>query len=357
MRSLGAKALTPLPRRLTVAFGVLVLAGMLVADRQAALLGAASGHASVVDAAAAFDLTVGLTVATWWLLGRELGWGPGTLIPLYFAALAVAGLVLPEGHREGLKLAHLAAAPLELFALGFLAGKVRAGRRAFRKDTAGGDGTAAPQDIQEALGHAAAAALGPGRMAHAIAYEMSVLYYGLLARGGDADAGDALSYHRKSAWGAVVFALLMATTVEVLAVHFLVSLWSHRLAWILTGLGLYGALWMYGDWRACRLRPVRVDDGVLRIRFGLRWRVDVPLDAVTELRAPTPEERATKGSVDLRLALPGSPWQLLTLDRPVQAEGIYGLRRSVRTLGLGLDEPRRLDALLAPAPTSNEERT
>ena len=136
------------------------------------------------------------------------------------------------------------------------------------------------------------------------------------------------------------------TAVEVVSVHLLARMWSERLAWVLTALGVYGALWLVGDWRACKHGPIRLDDGVLRIRFGLRWRLDVPLSRVAALRPPTSKEMATKRAVDLRLALPGSRWQVLELDRPVEAEGIYGLRRTVRTLGLGLDEPTLLAAAL-----------
>lgn len=353
MNALGARALTPLPRGLTVALCGVVLATVALVDRQAALLGALSAHADAVDTAATIDLTLGASLITWWMLGRDFRWSPWALVPLYFASLALAGAALPDGHRDALRWAHLAAAPLELLALAFLVGKVRAARRAYRSGTLAGS---AP-DVQAALQHAAEQALGPGRFAEVIAYEASVIAYALGAGRADDAGGDTaaahLSYHRKSAYGAIVFALLLATVVEVAGVHFLVSLWSHRAAWILTGLGVYGALWVFGDWRACRLRPVVVDRGALRIRFGLRWRLDVPLDAVQAVRAPTPEERAGKRAVDLRLALPGATWQVLELDRAVEAQGIYGLRRSVRTLGLGLDEPARLQAALADATGGN----
>jgi hypothetical protein len=351
MNTLGAKALAPLPRRLTLALFAAALGGLVLVDRRATLLGSLTTHPSLVDAAAAWDLTAGASLLCWWMLGRDFRWSAWSLVPLFFASLALAGVALPEGHRGGLRVAHLAAAPLELLALGFLVLKVRAGRRSFRSDPAR-DG---PWDAQAAMQRASAEALGPGRLAEIIAYEMSVLYYALGARHHPAPA-DGLTYHRKTAYGAIVFAVLMATGVEVATVHFLASLWSHRLAWILTGLGVYGALWIYGDWRACRLRPVTARDGILRVRFGLRWRLDVPLRAVRAARLPTAQERADRRAVDLRLALPGTPWKVLELDRPVQAEGIYGLRRTVRTLGLGLDEPARLDAALAEANPEPESR-
>lgn len=357
--TLGARAFAPLPRALTVALCTLALGTLAVVDRQAALRGALSGHAGVVDAAATVDLTLGASLLTWWMLGRSFRWTAWSLVPLYFASLALAGAALPDGHEGALRWAHLAAAPLELVALAFLVGKIRTARRAWR----GGGSASAGRDLHAALQHAAEEALGPGRFAEVVAYEASVLGYALGAGGPAADAWHGvarLSYHGKSANGAIVFALLLATSVEVVGVHFLVSLWSHRAAWILTGLGIYGALWIFGDWRACRLRPVEVEGGVLRIRFGLRWRLDVPLDALRVVRAPTADELARKDSVDLRLALPGARWQVLELDRAVPAQGIYGLRRSVRTLGLAVDEPAALHAALADATarhaTDHEQR-
>ncbi len=346
LKKLGSRALVPLPRGVTIALCGLVLVAIALVDRQAASLAASTGDGGLVDVAATIDLTVGASLIAWWMLGRDFEWSYWALVPLYFASLALAGAALPAGHRGALRIAHLAAAPLELLTFAFLVGKVRVGRRTFRADPT----ETGSWDAQAALQHATAEALGPGRFAEVLAYEMSVLYYALGARSPRAEAAaPGFTYHRKTAYGAIVFALLMATAVEVAAVHLLVSLWSHRVAWILTGLGIYGALWVYGDWRACRLRPITVEARRIRIRFGLRWRVDVPLEAVTALRAPTAEERATKRALDLRLALPGATLQVLELDRPIPAQGIYGLRRTVRTLGLGLDEPTLLRAALTEA--------
>ncbi len=351
MKTLGAKALAPLPRRLTVTLCGVALAALVLMDRQAVLLGSLTSHPALVDAAATWDLTVGASLLCWWMLGRDFHWSGWSLVPLFFASLALAGVALPGDHRGALRAAHLAAAPLELLTLAFLVRKVRIGRRSFRGEA----GRAGGWDAQAALQRASAEALGTGRFAEVMAYEMSVLYYALGARHATAPHGG-LTYHRRTAYGAIVFALLLATAAEVAAVHFLASLWSHRLAWILSGLGAYGALWIYGDWRACRLRTVTVVDGVLRVRFGLRWRMDIPSAAVATVRPPTAREKTDKRAVDLRLALPGASFVVLELDRPVRAEGIYGLRRTVRTLGLGLDEPGRLEAALAEANPDTESR-
>lgn len=359
MTSVRALARTPLPRGLSVALCGAVVAGIVLVARAAALLAPATPHPARVTAAATLDLTVTSSVVTWWWLRRDFGWSVRALAAIFLTAVALAGLVLPAGREGALHVMDLAAAPLELGLLGYLARRIVVARRRARADARAGGRT---PDVQDTITAAASAVVGRGRFAEVLSYEMAVLYYALAPRtGGHRGDGAAplepatLTYHRKSAYGAIVFVLLLATLAEVPAAHFLVRQWSERAAWLLTALGLYGAVWIIGDWRACRARPVRFEDGVLRVRFGLRWRLDLPLGAIGVARVPTAAEKAARGAVDLRLALPGAKWTLLELNRPVEAKGPYGLRREVRTVGLGVDEPERLRALLGEAVTPESE--
>jgi hypothetical protein len=359
--SVRALASRPLPRSLSVAFCGLVVAGIVLVARSAALLAPVTPHPAWVTTAATFDLTVTASLVTWWMLRRDFGWSGRALLAIFLAAVTVAGLFLPDGRVGPLRVMHVAAAPLELLLLAYLARRVASARR-----RAMAMGVGRTPDAHDTIAAATADVVGPGRFAEILAYEISVLYHALSPRrartrttdaaaeraDAPSDTAATLTYHRKAAYGAVVFVLLLVTLAEIPAMHLLLRHWSERAAWIWTALGLYGALWIVGDWRACRIRPVRVEDGTLRFRFGLRWRMDIPLASIRAVRAATPAERATKGSVDLRLALPGSSWTVLELDRPIEATGMYGIRRTVRTLGLGLDDPARLEALLeAPVPS------
>ena len=269
--------------------------------------------ACAVASAAVLDLTVVLTFLVWWTLARELGWSAWALAPVFLATLALAARVVPDGRNETLRALQLGAAPLEIAVMIWAARHAR------------------------------------GRLHDALAYESEVLRTALTGWRAPATVEGALSYHRKSAYGAIVGALLLVTAAETTVVHLVLSRWSMKAAWLLTALGVYGALWILGDWKACRSRPVVVRDGMLAIRFGLRWRLDVPLDGITGLRVPSDWSPGTEPPVDLRLALPGARIVALELARPVTAVGIYGLRREVRTLGLGLDEPGRLVEVLGHA--------
>jgi hypothetical protein len=371
MSSARALALTPLPRGVTLAVSGVILSGVVLTARSVAMLSPVTPHPLLTTTAATLDLTVTASLLAWWMLARDLGWSARALVALFLASLMLAGVVLPADQEGPLRAMHLAVAPLELVLMAWLLRKVARTRRRVRARPAG----AGHLDVQDAILLATADVVGAGRFAEILADEMSVLFYALARHPGDRATQDAagtphaehagtaagpsdspplpsFTYHHKTAYGAVVFALVLATLGEIPAMHLLVRLWSDRAAWILTALGLYAILWIIGDWRASRLRPIRVENGTLRIRFGLRWRADVPLDSILRVRPSTASERATKGAVDLRLALPGGSWTVLELDRPVVAVGMYGRRRTVRSLGLGVDEPARLAAVLAPVEAS-----
>lgn len=313
-----SSAFGALPRRVTLAACAVVCAAVVVAARQAAVLAPFAPHPGWVESAAVLDLTVVLTFLVWWILARELRWSAWALAPVFLATLALAARVVPDGRNATLRVLQVGAAPLEVAVMVWAARRART----------------------------------PGRLHDALAYEAEVLRTALTGWRAPATTEGALSYHRRSAYGAIVGALLLVTAAEVAAVHLVVSRWSVKAAWLLTALGVYGALWILGDWKACRSRPVVVWGGMLEIRFGLRWKLDVPLEQITGLRLPAGWSPGAQPPVDLRLALPGARIAVLELDRPVTAVGIYGLRRDVRTLGLGLDEPGRLAELLGGAPRS-----
>lgn len=282
--------------------------------------------------AVAFDLAV-FVPALYWLLVLRVGAGSWlAFFGILTIAWGAAPFVLPAPQRHYLAVLLVAGPIAEAVSLGYAAVRIRRIVRAYRAWS--GD----PADVLVRLRHALVEGMGASVLWRAVSDELSMWRYALKPPSASASPG-AFTYHRKSAWGALVLAIAIVGVAETAGVHLLVSLWSVRVAWLLTFSSFYALMWLLGDVRACRRRPLVVDgDGVL-VRTGLRWTVRVPWEALAEVSpvrgGMAPPKRA-QGY--LRATAFGDPTLLLELTRDVTADGPYGIHRTVRRIGVAPDD-------------------
>lgn len=293
-----------------------------------AILGAAPGaeERRALEIAVTVDLTVTLTALWYLLVVRGRGWPALTTAPVFLASTGIAGLVLPEGRQGALEAFHWLAIPVELLLLGTIAVRARRARTSFRRSAG---------DLYDRI-RVAARSVAPGRAADAMAYEVAILVHAFARRLSPVEPGPgerAITSHRTAAYGTVVLGLGIVVAVEAVAVHFLLRMWSPTAAWVLTGLSIYSVVWLVGDWRAIRARPSVVGRGLLRLRLGIRWEVDVPRAAIESVEPGLVED------ADLKLTLPAAKGVTLRLHEPVEAIGPYGIRRRARSIALALDDP------------------
>ncbi len=121
--------------------------------------------------------------------------------------------------------------------------------------------------------------------------------------------------------------------VELLVVHLLLSMWSERAAWVLTGLTLLGLVHLALLLRGLVRYPTLIDDEVVVVRHGGRGEIRVPLTLVrmAEDVSFAPEER---GPAVLRASLLAQPNVSLRLKEKVTSG-----RRQIDTISMRLDEP------------------
>ena len=329
------------PRRL---FASLALVALLVELAVVQSAGFAR-RPGLIGAAVTLDLVV-LVPALWAWLGVRRGGAPGwSLVPVVVASTAAAALLLPPA-GEALLDPLLGAAPLlELAVLAWLALRARRVLAVCRASST----PDALVRFREGIAHV----FGDHPGFRVLADELSMLRY-LAAPPVDRLPDDArsFSYHRTSGWGAVVTALTLAVAAEATAVHALVSGWSPTAAWILTALSIYSGLWLIADWRASRHRPLLVDGGQLWLRAGLRWTAAVPLSRVVSVkrvrrwRGSGADESVDAPDTCLDLPVLGGIDLVLTFDGPVEVQGPFGLTRSVRRVGVTVDDPKALQPAL-----------
>jgi hypothetical protein len=126
--------------------------------------------------------------------------------------------------------------------------------------------------------------------------------------------------------------------------HLLLSLWSRAAAWVWTALDLWAVIWLLGDYQALRLRRSSVGGEALHLRYGLRWSVDVPLEAIVAVE-PVRAESEWKRKDVLKVAILDEPRWLISLAEPVVVNGLAGIRKTVRGIALLPDDDEAISAL------------
>lgn len=296
---------------------------------------------ATVATALTLDLTLGVPLLYYLLLVRRKGWPVLTVVPVFLLSLLAASALIPAEHQALLHVLRYLVAPLEVGLLGAVGYIVVRTARRFRRSPA-------EADVLARLQASLRATIPVRRVAEILAFEIALIYYACFSWRAPSESSPrhAFSYHRRSGYGAVVGGILFVLLLETIALHVLLHLWSPPLAWILTGLSLYGVLWMVGDFQAVRQRPLIVADDTLHVRTGLRWTVDIPFEAVAWIRtAKHAPHRDTPGYLDASLLRRPTHW--IALKQPLGASGLYGLRRDVTLIGLAPDDPDAFEAALA----------
>jgi hypothetical protein len=295
----------------------------------------------ILAGAVLLDLAVVVPLVYFLLFLRGTNWPVG-LMPVFLLSLVGASLVLPGDQRQFLPRARLLALPAELGLVAFLLWRVR-------QIFAGLRTSGAEADVLDRLYQSFCQVLPNQRLASVLAYEFSVLYYGLFCwRRRPMEVGrHSFSYHHKSGYGALIFTLMFVSVVEIVGMHLVVRLWSDTVAWVLSALGVYAVLWMAGDYHAVRLRPMVATDDALLVRVGLRWSVSISYTQIEQVQQRGKESLSKRAPGYLNAALLREPQVVLVLREPVRARGPYGIEKEVRRVGLAVDDADRLRAVLA----------
>lgn len=321
------------PRWPLVAFAAVTAAAYVVGATVVVPALATVAQPEVLAAALAVDLAVLVPLAYAWLVVGVRGGRWASVLPVVALSAAGAWAVLPEAHAGVLAPLAVLVPVLELGAVALVVGALV---RAARRPVAG--------DALDRLRAATARVLGDGAASRALAYELAIVRYAL----GRTEPPSPGAFPARRGYGALLAGVSVAAALELVGGHLLVMhLWGEVAALVHLALSGYAILWLIGDWRALGARVTTLDDGVLRVRCGLRWSADVPLDAVEavyHVRKTLPADRPTLDASPMRSAR-----FALDLARPVVAEGPYGLRKKVTRVALGADDPHRLLAALADA--------
>jgi len=274
-----------------------------------------------VGAAIAFDLIITATALFWLVAVR-----PGHARPQALIRVAVLGFALAK-LLVGFGALGVVGVVAELALVLWLAVRIRRILRRVRAERR--LGYSLPMSIDTALGE-----VMPRVLASILAAEVSATLLGLTGWFRRAPAG--FTMHRRSS-AHVVFGVVGALAiVETIVLHVIVAHWSHTGALVITGLSIYGMIWMLGILHAVRLAPLRLVGDELVIERGFVQRVVIPRSDIVEVTPTT-----TRAKVDLSYLEPSVE---LVLRAPARVHGLFGQTRLADRLTISVDD---VDGFLA----------
>ena len=287
-------------------------------------------HPSLAAAGVAIDLAITVPLVWYLAMVRRGKASPVTLFPLVVFGLIAAHLMTPgEPPRVLLVLVGLAE-------LGVATVVILRVKQALRQS----EGTADPLERIESF---ARELLPSEAVARILASEIGIFWYAVFSWKKESPKGEGvMRWAKVEDWAGVMIGFLVVLVAEAVGLHlWLMTKWPTAV-WLLTLSDIYAIFWLIADARALNLSAVRVTSDSLDIRFGMRWRAEVPFEDIESIVPIRGDEKCW----DVKFALIEDPDTLMTFRRPVILRGAYGFRKSVTKVALLLEDTGGLSQVL-----------
>lgn len=153
------------------------------------------------------------------------------------------------------------------------------------------------------------------------------------------------TYHKKGPIKMFLYVLIFLFFVETAALHFvLVHFELKKLATILSLLSIYTMIFLIGQIKSMRLRPITLEDGILTIRYGLVATVPIEMSEIKSVgtikRILHPIDKSS-----LKLSLFKNLEQQnirIDLNEPISVKMLFKTRKDIKHLYFRVDEPEKL---------------
>ena len=123
----------------------------------------------------------------------------------------------------------------------------------------------------------------PKKISYAFATEVAVFYYGFINWKNTKPKLKEFSYHKGSGIISTLIAVLFIISIETFVVHILISKWNETVAWILSVLGIYTAVQIFGFMKSISRRYISIENGILHLRYGILCETSVELKNIRSI--------------------------------------------------------------------------
>ena len=329
------------PQLLVFGIPILLIASMVLLAQSAWFM----QNPNTISTAITLDLLLTLPLV-YFLIIRKKDIPKFTVVSVFVVGIALASFILPENHQSLLSQVKTFVLPvLELGIISIIIVKARKTVRHFRLQKE------EDVDFFTAIKHACREVL-PARISTVMATEVAVLYYSLSSKKLQDLKPNEFSYHEKSSVHLILFTFMGLALMETLLVHFLVQMWSHKVAWILTFLSVYTCFQLFALVRSMSQRPIFIDHkaGNLELRYGFFSEATIPLDDIEQVVLSSRSLPDEAEMVQLSpLGMLDSYNLIIHLKNHQTLHGFYGNKKTFKAIGVFLDEKEHFRDIIKTA--------
>lgn len=278
------------------------------------------------------DFMVGIPLAFYLMVVRPRKLSPLCVIPVIWVGYGLSVIALGSPDAGALPILLVALIPMEM---------AIAVREAQRMARVYKDAKAKNSDPMQWFYATTRYLVRKEMPARVMAAELSVWYYALLSwhKRLEIEAGEkAYSYHNAGGYMNMMLGLGLAFPVEIVGIHILISQWNVVVAFIITALSVYAAIWLAGDARARVMRPITIGDGYVRLECGIQMESMIPLSDIEKVCFSEHEISALSGADKLNYGVFYQANTWIVAKRSFKVRTMIGTKR-VRIIGLSLDDP------------------
>jgi hypothetical protein len=179
------------------------------------------------------------------------------------------------------------------------------------------------------------------RVANIVSSEVAVIYYAFFSiKDKSIDYKTKFTSYKENGLPIVLSAILSIFLIETTGVHFLVSLWSKTIAWVLTGLSFYTCIQLFAHIRALKARPIVIHSNSFAVHNGLAGDAFIQLDNIEKVELST-KKPTGRESVKISLLNGLENHNIVVyLKNPITVTKIFGIKKQADTVLFFVDKPK-----------------
>ncbi len=201
--------------------------------------------------------------------------------------------------------------------------------------------------------------LGNEKVSNIISSEIAVIYYAFFSvKEKSINYQSKFTSYQENGLPLILGVILFIFLVETAGVHFLLSVWSQPIAWVITGLSLYTCLQLFAHIRAIKARPIVINAHSFEVHNGLAGDAFLQLDNIEKIECSNKKPIERK-SIKISLLKGLENHNIVVyLKKPVEVTKIFGIKRETDTVLFFVDKPKVFTNIITNLLTNKvDERT